>query len=267
VEKKITALLQFRTKIIYLFPATKKLQMKKLSRWASHHIIAARTLIVILQIVVALLAIFTANQLSILNIHFSLPWIYVAIVLFISLVIFYPHTVANPRTHFKKQKTFDFLLVALGFCLVTLLCDQLNQPLISSSPASASSFVKNPPAYKNPEAGKLLAAFKSGEKSKFSSHEKRIIRKEFKYQLKKFAWEKITGRDSDSTQTLLTILTITVAVGLFLLIASLACEVSCSGSDAGAILIVVLGTAGLVWACIAIIRAINRGAEKRKKSG
>jgi hypothetical protein len=138
--------------------------------------------------------------------------------------------------------------------------------LNSTSPVNASTFIKNPPAYKNPQAEKLLRAFKSGEKTKFTSREKRIIRKEFKYQLKKYGLEKITGNKSDAKQTLLIILTCTAAVGLFLLIASLACEVSCSGSDAGAILIVVLGTAGIVWGTLAIIRAINRGAEKRKKS-
>jgi hypothetical protein len=240
--------------------------MKKIARWASRHIFAARVLIIVFQIVVALLAIILANQLSEQNIHFTLPWMYIAITLFIVLFISYPRTISNPRTHFGKQKTFDFLLVAIGFFLVTLLTDQLNQPFNSSSPVNAATFVKNPPAYKNPEAEKLLTAFKSGEKTKFTAREKRILKKEFKYQLKTYALEKITGNNSDATQTALIILTIVVAVGLFLLIASLACEVSCSGSDAGAILIVVLGTAGIVWATLAIIRAINRGAEKRKKS-
>jgi hypothetical protein len=237
--------------------------MKNISRWASHHIIAARILIALFQIIVALLAIFLANQLSDQDIHFSVGWMYAGIASFLILFFLYPHTVSNPRNHFKKQKTFDFLLAALGFCLVMFLTDQLNQPFNSSSPVSASTLIKTPSAYKNPEAERLLKAFKSGEKTKFNAREKRILKKEFKYQLKKYALDKITGNSSDGTQTALIILTIVTAVGIFLVLASLACDVSCSGSDAGAILILALGTAGLVWATIAIIRAINRGAEKR----
>jgi hypothetical protein len=240
--------------------------MRNLSIWAFRHAIAARLVIIFSQLMLAILAVLLANQLAILDIHFPLWWMYLGFALFFISWFAYSRIRRGSAWRFAKQKTLDFLLAALGFFLVTLLADQLNQPYYSSSAINAATFVKDPPAYKNPEAQKLLDAFKSGEKTKFSAREKRIIRQEFKYQLKKFALNKMAGDTADAKQIALIILTCIAAVGLLWLIGSLACEVSCSGSDAGAVVIVVIGTAAVVWGTIAIIKAINRGAKKRQAS-
>ena len=240
--------------------------MRNLSIWAFRHAIAARLVIIFSQLMLAILAVLLANQLAILDIHFPLWWMYLGFALFFISWFAYSRIRRESAWRFAKQKILDFLLTALGFLLVMLLADQLNQPNYSSSAVNAATFVKDPPAYKNPEAEKLLKAFKSGEKTKFTAKEKRILKKEFKYQLKKYALEEITGKKSDAGQTALIVLTILVAVGLWLLIASLACEVSCSGSDAGAVIIVIIGTAAIIWGTVAVIKAINRGAKRRQGS-
>ncbi len=108
VQKKFRICCSAAKKIFYLFAVPKICKMKKLSRWANRHIIASRILIGILQIMIGIVAIFLANQLSNLNIHFPIWWIYVAAILFFILIRFYPFSISNPRTHFVKQKLFDF---------------------------------------------------------------------------------------------------------------------------------------------------------------
>ncbi len=147
--------------------------------------------------------------------------------------------------------------------MVFLLADQLNQPVNSISSAAAAIHVKET-RYKNPEAQKILAAVKAGEKTKLSAREKKIIRKEFKWQLKKLAVEIVTGRKADGEQTALIILACIAAGGLLFLVAGLACSIGCGGSDVGAGAVAILGTAAVVWGLVVVIKAINRSAKKRE---
>ena len=121
------------------------------------------------------------------------------------------------------------------------------------------------PVYKNPEAERLLKAFTNGEKQAFSKKEKRIIKDEFKYQLAQYAKAKLTGDKKGGDQTALIILTCIVAVGLIYLLAAIACNLSCSGSDAAAVIVLVVGLAAIIWGMVVIMRRINRGPRKAAK--
>ena len=59
------------------------------------------------------------------------------------------------------------------------------------------------------------------------------------------------------------ILAIIGALGLFLVVAALACGLGCNGSGTGAIAVAVLGTAAIVFGLIAVIRAIQRKGNKQ----
>ena len=63
---------------------------------------------------------------------------------------------------------------------------------------------------------------------------------------------------------MLIILTIIGALGALYLVAALSCSLACNGSDAAALAVAILGLAGVIWATMAIIRRISRGAKKKR---
>jgi hypothetical protein len=67
-----------------------------------------------------------------------------------------------------------------------------------------------------------------------------------------------------TAKTLLTILSVIVAIGLLYLVAALSCSLSCNGSDAAAVLVGVGGTALVIFLVIIVIRGIY-GKHKKKK--
>ena len=70
------------------------------------------------------------------------------------------------------------------------------------------------------------------------------------------------GKKADAEQVALIILACIAAVGLLYLVMALACTLSCNGSDAAAVIVAILGLAGIIWGLIAVIRAINRKKTK-----
>ena len=69
---------------------------------------------------------------------------------------------------------------------------------------------------------------------------------------------------SEGTKVLLIILSIVVAIGLLFLVAALACNLSCSGSDAVAVIVGIGGLALIIFLLIIAIRAIT-GKKKKGK--
>ncbi|HSC54812.1 MAG TPA: hypothetical protein VLC98_14365 [Phnomibacter sp.] len=69
----------------------------------------------------------------------------------------------------------------------------------------------------------------------------------------------------EAGDTWLIILIILGALVASLALLALACEISCAGSDAGAIALSVLGLAGIIWGAIALIKSVKRKALKRNQ--
>ena len=74
-------------------------------------------------------------------------------------------------------------------------------------------------------------------------------------------WKKITG--DKTKKTLLSILTIIVALGVLFLIAALSCSIACSGSDAMALLVGVAGLAAVIVFTRLVLRRIKFGPKKK----
>lgn len=75
-------------------------------------------------------------------------------------------------------------------------------------------------------------------------------------------------RDKRSTgRVALVVLSILVAGALLILIAGLSCNLSCSGNEGAAALVLILGTFGVIALLVVAIRAINkkyrRGADEK----
>jgi hypothetical protein len=233
--------------------------MKQLSRWAKFHPAHARIIIVISHTLLIFLAFNLSKQVIQTGIQFSPLWLYGVLIAFFIAGMFYPRDKAR-SDNYAKRKTFDFTIALLGFFLFFFSANELNQPAPSGLRASVPVTVE--PVYKNAGAEKLLNAFKTGEKTSFSKKEKRIIKQEFNYQLKKWVKAKVTGDKATASQALLILLSCIVAAGLIYLVASLACTLSCGGSDVAAVIVVVLGTAAVVWLLIRVIKSISRRSKK-----
>ena len=63
----------------------------------------------------------------------------------------------------------------------------------------------------------------------------------------------------------LIILSVLVALGLVLLVTSLACELSCNGSEAAAVVLAIGGTALVVFLLIVVLKSLNRKYKKSKE--
>jgi uncharacterized membrane protein HdeD (DUF308 family) len=233
--------------------------MRKLSLWAKHHPVYARTIIVFSHCILIWIGYFLGTQLSEKNIALSPLILYLFIGIFFVAGATYP---SKKSGSYKKRKFHDLLVACCSFFMVICGTYQLNTPVSITETAYATT-IEKPLPYKYDAAKKLLEQFKTGEKTKFTAKEKRIIKKEFNYQLLQYAKAKITGDKTTGEQVALIILTCVAAVGLLFLVASLACSLSCNGSDAAAIVVALLGTVAVVWGAVAVIRAIKR---KRSKS-
>lgn len=232
--------------------------MRKLSFWAKHHIVYARIIIVISHCLLIGIGYFLGKLALERNVALSPLLIYLLIGVFFLAAATYPSKHTNT---YRRRKLYDLIVASCGFGLVILGAYQLNAPVSNYQSANATSVVK-PSPYKYAEAQKLLEQFKTGEKTKFSSKEKRIIKKEFNYQLLQYAKAKVTRNKIDGEQTVLIILACIAAVGLLYLLAALACTLSCNGSDAAAVIVGILGTAAIIWGLVAAIRAITRKKAK-----
>jgi hypothetical protein len=235
--------------------------MRTLSFWAKHHPLYARIIIIISRCLLLCIAYFLGTRLVQSGVELSPLWLCFFVVVFFITGAVYPR---EPSTkNYAVRKRSDLIIACCSFLLMICVANDLNKPLPFYQTAQAV-VPTDPLPYKYSEAKKLLEQFEKGEKKKFSLKEKRIIRREFNYQLLQYAKAKISGRKTDAGQTALIILACIAAVGLLYLVAALACSLSCNGSDVAAVIVGILGTAAIIWGLIAVIRSINHKKPKTK---
>jgi hypothetical protein len=235
--------------------------MRKLSFWAKHHPLYARVIIIIAHCLLIWMGYFAGSLLSESGTGLSPLWIYILIGICFITGAFYPS--GKSSKNYSKRKLFEFVIAGCGFLLTVCLVNDLNKPFTFYQTAQAV-VPTDPSPYKYSEAKTLLEQFQKGEKTKFTSKERRVIKKEFKYQLFQYTKAKITGNKEDEGHTVGIILICIAAVGLFILLSSLACSLSCNGSEAAAWIVFILGTAAIVWGTIALIRSISHKHETIK---
>lgn len=235
--------------------------MRNLSYWAKYHPVHARVIIVIARCALAVIAYFLGTQLLQFGTELSPLWIYLLIITFFAAGATYPS--ARNRKNYSTRKMYDLVIASCGFFIVLCLANQLNRPFVLLQNSQAAVRV-DPSPYKYAEAKKLLEQFQKGEKTKFTAKEKRIIKKEFKYQLGQYAKAKALGRKANAEQVLLIIVACIVAVGLLYLLSGLACTIACNGADALAVVVFVVGAAAIIWGLIRVIRSIKRKRSAQK---
>ena len=241
--------------------------MKHLSIWAKKNPRKARLIIIVSHVLILLLAWFTGSNIS--GLSETLPGYLkiIFVLVFIIAAFSYPVkkdlSIAKSGFSYAKQKTCDFLLALSTFGMVTGIAASGEVSFGSLSPLYANTPSAINSNKKDPTAEQILASLKYRDKSTLTRLEKRILKAEFKKQLKIWTLAKISGNKEEGGNAGLLILAIVGAVGLFYLVAALSCSLSCNGSDAAAIVVLILGTAAIVLGLLAVIRSLKR---KRKRT-
>ena len=241
--------------------------MKKLSVWAKQNKWKARFIIVISHLALILLAWYTGNLLASMGQELPSYLIYLFALIYFAAVFAYPSiknkTRANSSSFYIRQKLCDFTLAAATFCMVMMLAgnNRISLTLFPSSFASNISVTT-----KNKEdktAAEILASLKYRDKSTLTRQEKRILKQEFKNQLKIYTVAKLSGNKKGAGGAGLIILAIIAAVGLLYLVAALSCSLSCNGSEGAAAAVAILGVAAVIVGLVFVIRSINRKSNKK----
>ncbi len=242
--------------------------MYTLSQWAKHHLLAARLLIVLLKTSLAVLAWFLGKSLSENGVSLPVGILYSSLFVFLFALILYPQRSNSrlpKRVFYLRQKSCDVLLAASTFACFTVMVNN-NTSLQYIFPYSYASALPAGKTEKPKTAAEILASLQTRDKSTLTKKEKRILRQEFKRQLKEHVKATISGNKQKQNETLYIILTIIAALGLLYLLAALACHIACSGAEGLAIVIGILGTAGIIWGAVALIRKISGKKRAREKA-
>ena len=233
--------------------------MRKLSRWAKSHPITARLLIILCRFMLLVLAWFLGKQAALTVTDLSPLWLLFFTLLFVVVCWVYPKSAT--AANYAWRKRCDLTITALSFLMVVCLTVQLQQPARLYQSVQATVPVADS-SYREPKAEQLLKQFENGEKTTFTRKEKRIIRREFNHQLVRYGKAMVTGKKEIQQSAGIIILTCIAAVGLFFLVASLACTLSCNGSEAAAVVVLLFGTAAIIWGAVAIIKSKNKKKAK-----
>lgn len=245
--------------------------MKHLSYWAKHHPLAARAIIVTAHTIAAIFAFKTGLWLY-ARYDVAWPvWLFpVLLLLTVWVKSAYPtqppaETTAADQHYWRSRR----VLVGMTLCawLFVLLAGNRTaqwseQPLensLSGTPDSATSTTERGPA----AYGQVPFLMTDGGKSMH-------IKTTFKWlKIKKKTWvekkvQRIRQRSAHAgregldvaVQVLLTLLLIAVSMVLVTLVAALSCELSCSGQEGLALVVLLVGGGLIIWGLVAGMIAI-----------
>ena len=239
--------------------------MLKLSRWARLNPWKARLIVVLSHILLVLISIETGSRLQEAGIKVPAIIIYTALGVYILSVMFYPVFKGDSHLFYKQRKPMDFLLV---FSACVMIAGTVSNPGLSQINLSSSNAaeIKIQPGKHDPRATEILASLEHRDKHSLTRSEKKILRKEFKFQLKEYIGGKLSGNQQRAENAGLILLAIVGALGLFYLVLSLSCSLSCNGNDGAALAVALLGGAAIAVGLIFIIRGIRRKNIREKTS-
>jgi hypothetical protein len=242
--------------------------VKKISYWAKKHIWQSRLIIILIYILLNVLGILTGKLLS--ELHVTIPQLYfiACLVFTTALWIWYPgkgNVKPGVASHYLyiRRKLFDFSLGAVTFLMIIYAANNWEHLFIKSDPVLASNIVHHPKdsAIKNnPLIKNFIAIIKSKDVDKLSQREKLKLIKD---QIKTIKHDKETSKGE---KTLLIILSVIIALGLLFGLAAISCSLSCSGSEALAIIVGLGGTVLIIFLLARVIKHISNPPPKKEGS-
>lgn len=245
--------------------------MKQLSLWARNHKNPARLIIILSFIGLTITGLATGHLLSGLGVRISTAALWVSVTIYVAGLIFYPvrsfkENKGRSAFFYTRQKTCDGLLAASTFCMLVFFSNRPDQlfrytsPLNATLPAPAEL-----PRDSTLKTAKTIAAFsaslrdETGKSLKWKE-KKKLLKEQIR------AIKKDEGI-SDGGKVGLIILSVAAAIGLLYLVAALACNLSCNGSEGAALVLMIGGTGLIVFLLVVAIRAITKKNKSLKSSG
>lgn len=231
--------------------------MKRLSYWAKNHKWAARLAIVGSYIILNVLAYYWGMQLFKNSIIISPLAVMLIAVIFLAVASLYPDRKTKDKYGSKfylYQKTCDLILVFSSVLLMISLVNRLStSKLVDSAMASYIVFPEKP---KDSVAKKYLTI------QAFNNSMKDSTGKLLSWRLRKMQLKQQLHNINDDTdlpagvKALLVILSIAAALGLMYLVAGLACNLSCSGAEGLAAVVLFGGGFAVIFLTVVVIKAI-----------
>lgn len=244
--------------------------MRKISSWAKLHPVSAQIIIVSSFLVLNILGYSTGLLLRETGI--SLPFI--TILFFICLYavgfIAYPFKVKRTRrrvtpVQYLQQKTCDLLLAGSSFLMIVYFGNH-REVLFRYSLPFTKAMASTPvlPRDSVSKTYKSIADFSvamkdAGGKMLHWKERKKILKEQVR------AIKKADDLSAGAKAGLI-ILSVAVALGLIYLIAALACNLSCGGSDVAAVIVGIGGTGLVIFLLVVVIRKILGKKGHQKKS-
>lgn len=235
--------------------------MRKISLWAKYHRITAISSLVAIKLCLAFLAFYVGYSFLELDIHVPFSVFVIALLLLITIAWIYP---SDNKINWSKENSYMFQKAcdfAIGACCFVMIGTWVNNNV--TLPLTPSAYASNSTTTITPTAEEILVSLKYRDKSTLTRKEKRILKEEFKKQLKLYVVAKLKKDKTAGEKTALIILTIVVTLGLLYLLAAICCSLSCNGADAAAAVIGILGLAAIIVGLFFVIRAITRGPRKK----
>jgi hypothetical protein len=229
-------------------------KFKQFSFWARDHKWSSRFIIVFSFIMMNILGIITGLLLSELNMTFSTWFILLSVLLFSIAWLKYPGKKEDRSRTYVFRKSCDAILIGATF-LMFMYFGNRNVSPFDSSVFSASAVTSSMPKdstknYKSLEEFKKLLHDENGKPLKWKER-KKILKQQVKA-IKK------DNTISDGGKVGLIILCVLLALILAYGVAALSCSLSCSGSEGAAVVVAVLGLAGVALLTFFVIRSITR---------
>ena len=230
--------------------------MRSISRWAEHHIAAARTIILFSHIILIFLAGYIGTHVA----RMPAKVFYASAFAVIIAAIIYPGRSLKTllgKNFFVFRKTGEFV-VATGLFLLTCFFVNHNLRLPSFQNRVYGFTAQTTPPAINPAAAQILESLKYRDKSTLTKQEKRMLKKEFKTQLHAYTKAHRAHDRNEESHAVEIIVTIIVALGLLFLLTMLACSISCAGAEALAVIVLIAGIGVLTFATIKVINGITK---------
>jgi predicted membrane channel-forming protein YqfA (hemolysin III family) len=245
--------------------------MKQLSLWARNHKNPARLIIILSFIGLTITGLATGHLLSSLGVRISTAALFVTVTVYVAGLIVYPVRASKDNkgktaSFYTRQKICDGMLATSTFCMLVFFSNRPDQlfrytsPLNATLPAPAEL-----PRDSTLKTAKTIAAFSASLRDETGKSLKwKEKKKLLKEQIRAIKKDKAI---SDGGKVGLIILSVLAAIGLLYLVAALACNLSCSGAEGAATLVMIGGAGLIVFLLVLVIRSITKKNKTMKTTG
>ena len=221
--------------------------MRTISLWAGHHVLATRILIILcIYPLLNLAGWFLGEAFAADGFYISTAYYYVLSILFLAIFVIYPFKNQKKEKHnYLLRKTLDVSMAVITLCFVMVWGNNQHKSFAEQGFANAAS-------------ASFSAASTVESKSATIEKGENPVKKLIKNLRKKY---KNASKDE---KTGMIVLAVVVAVALALLLGALACNIACAGSEAGALVVLVLGLGAIAFGLARVIRRIKQGPRNKE---